>query len=103
MFWYPSNEAVRIVFGTAYVVFLPGFAWTFVFFRRDTIDILERIVLSIGLSIILVPMILFFINSYGFYINFETVFISILGLTILSCVILIILKAYYYLSGKFFP
>jgi len=44
----------RALLGIILVFFLPGFAWTLVFFRG--INILERVILSIGLSIAIVTL-----------------------------------------------
>jgi uncharacterized membrane protein len=57
-------EGLRVVFGSLFVLFLPGFAWSFVFFdkAKKEIDWLERGVLSIGLSIALVPLAVFWFN-----------------------------------------
>ena len=46
--------ALRAVVGFIIVFFLPGFAWTFVFFNK--ISVIERIVLSMGLSIAIVTL-----------------------------------------------
>ena len=57
-------EGLRVVFGSLFVFFLPGFAWSFVFFdkTKKELDWLERGVLSIGLSIALVPLAVFWFN-----------------------------------------
>ena len=46
--------ALRAVVGFIIVFFLPGFAWTFVFFSK--VSVIERIVLSLGLSIAIVTL-----------------------------------------------
>jgi len=46
--------ALRAVVGFIIVFFLPGFAWTFVFFNK--VSVIERIVLSLGLSIAIVTL-----------------------------------------------
>lgn len=46
--------AVRALLGLALVFFLPGFAWTLVFLKK--INLLERSVLSVGLSIAVVVL-----------------------------------------------
>jgi len=51
---------VRALIGFIFVFFLPGFAWTLVFFKQ--INIIERIVLSFGLSIAVVTLSLLFLN-----------------------------------------
>ncbi|MFC1874074.1 hypothetical protein ACFLYX_02095 [Chloroflexota bacterium] len=52
--------AVRAVLGVLLVMFLPGFAWTLVFFRQ--LRVLERMVVSFGLSVAVVTLSLFSIN-----------------------------------------
>jgi len=49
-----SLPGLRAILGIILVFFLPGFAWTLVFFRQ--INILERVALSIGLSIAIVAL-----------------------------------------------
>ena len=54
-FAFPSLERlpiVRALLGVIIVFFLPGFAWTLVFFKK--LSIMERVVLSFGLSIAVV-------------------------------------------------
>ena len=51
---------LRAIFGFVIVFFLPGFAWTLVFFRQ--VNIIERIVLSFGLSIALVTLSIIVLN-----------------------------------------
>ena len=55
-------ELLRIPLGALFVLFLPGFAWSFVFFKKGDIDVIERIALSFGLSIALVPLVAFWLN-----------------------------------------
>ena len=52
---------VRAILGFMLVFFLPGFAWTLVFFRQ--INVIERVALSFGISIAVVTLSLFFINK----------------------------------------
>jgi len=51
---------LKAILGFILVFFLPGFAWTLVFFTQ--INNIERIVLSFGLSIVLVTLSVFFMN-----------------------------------------
>lgn len=72
-------EIIRITFGSVFVLFLPGFAWSFVFFAKEEIDWIERIALSFGLSIALVPLAAFWLNYFlGVKINLLNVSIVIL-------------------------
>lgn len=55
-------DVLRLVFGSLFALFLPGFAWSYVFFARKNIDWIERVALSFGLSIALVPLCVFWLN-----------------------------------------
>ncbi|KCZ70619.1 Protein of unknown function (DUF1616) [Candidatus Methanoperedens nitroreducens] len=75
-------EIIRIIFGSVFVMFLPGFAWSFVFFAKEEIDWIERIALSFGLSIALVPLAVFWLNYLlGVKIGILNVSIVVLALT----------------------
>jgi len=51
---------IRAILGFILVFFLPGFTWTLVFFKR--INVIEMVVLSLGLSIVIVTLSLFSVN-----------------------------------------
>lgn len=53
---------LRAVLGVALVFFLPGFAWTLLFFSGRQINIIERVALSVGLSIALVTLSILALN-----------------------------------------
>jgi len=100
---FPWEQSFRVVFGTFYVLFLPGFIWSYVFFREKdkkqetkgqeesekSFDVVERIVLSLALSIALGPLTLFFLNKIGILINLWNSFFVILGLIIIGLSIII--------------
>ena len=52
--------AIRAILGFILVFFLPGFAWTLVFFKQ--INAIERIALSFGLSIAVVTLSIITLN-----------------------------------------
>lgn len=106
-------ESFRIVFGSVFVLFLPGFILSYVFFpfskefdeedneeesedekrkegdeKGSGIDWLERTALSFALSIAVVPLIVFYLNLAGIRINLLNVFLEIIGIIIVSLVIL---------------
>ena len=104
-------EALRIVFGSIYVLFLPGFIISFIFFpktrafedkekdkekgekgEKGAIDWIERIALSFALSIAIVPLVVFYLNLIGIKINLLNSFLTILGIIIISFIILFIKK-----------
>jgi len=89
-------ESFRIVFGSVYVLFLPGFILSFVFFPKTrssdskdkgSIDWLERIALSFALSIAVVPLAVFYLNLIGVGINVLNSFLTILGVVVISLVL----------------
>jgi uncharacterized membrane protein len=83
--------AFRIIFGSVYVLFLPGFILTFVFFPiHKEIDWIERIALSFALSIAVVPLIVFYLNLIGLKISTLNTTLTIAGIIMLEIVILAI-------------
>lgn len=98
-----APESFRIVFGSVYILFLPGFIISFIFFpktkpfeakenreesEKGSIDWIERIALSFALSIAVVPLTVFYLNLIGVKINLLNSFFSVLGIIIVSSVIL---------------
>jgi len=84
-------KLLRIIFGFVFVLFLPGLAWSFVFFKKGEIDVIERIALSFRLSIVLVPLVVFWLNwLLKIRINIVNVTAVILGL--ISCALIVLLK-----------
>jgi uncharacterized membrane protein len=83
-------EGFRIVFGSVYVLFLPGFLLTFIFFplRKKRIDWVERVVLGFALSIALVPLVVFYLNLIGLGISSWSSFFTILGILIIESLVL---------------
>ena len=81
---------IRALLGFILVFFLPGFAWTLVFFKQ--INLIERIALSFGLSIAVVTLSILALNVL--------LGISITGLNSLLIIIVvtIIPVALYYLK-----
>jgi len=83
-------ELLSIPIGALFVLFLPGYAWSFVFFKKGEIDLIERIALSFGLSIAIVPLVVFWLNwLLKIRINIVTVTAVILGL--IGCALIIML------------
>ena len=85
-------QSFRIVFGSIYVLFLPGFIISFIFFRKTSekegIDWLERIALSFALSIAVVPLVVFYLNLIGVKINLLNTSLIILVIIAISLGIL---------------
>jgi len=89
--WFAPSQALRIVFGTFFAVFLPGFVMSFVFFpnsvsmikleddQRDgqeelpALDWVERITLSFALSLSAVPLLIYLSNRMGLPVSTASV------------------------------
>jgi uncharacterized membrane protein len=98
-------NSFRIVFGSVYVLFIPGFIISYIFFpktrefeenkheherEKGAIDWIERIALSFALSIAIVPLAVFYLNLIGVKINLINSFLTILGISIIAGIILFI-------------
>jgi len=81
-------ESIRVVSGSLYALFLPGFVLSFLFFKYSEIDWIERIALSFALSIAIVPLAVFYLNLIGIKINLLNSSLIILGIIIISLIIL---------------
>lgn len=107
-FWLGLVSSFRLVFGLIFLLFIPGLVWSYVFFpnadstlisnadktlktgekNNDGIDWIERIILSVALSLALVPLFIFFINKIGVKINVLSVFLEVLSIILIGSAIL---------------
>ncbi len=77
---------IRAILGFILVFFLPGFAWTLVFFRQ--INVIERVTLSFGLSIVVVTLSLLLLNRLiGISITGFNSVLVIVAITILPALV----------------
>lgn len=87
---YPTDY-VRIILGAVYVMFLPGFALTKLLFPSEVpvilsskhLDLLERFALSVGLSLILTPLVGLLLNYTSWGIRLVPITLSLLALTLI--------------------
>lgn len=85
-------QSLRVVFGSVYLLFLPGFLVSFIFFPQtrkfekggEGIDWLERLALSIALSIAIVPLAVYYLHLIGMRISALSTFFTVLGICIIS-------------------
>ena len=83
-----SVPTLRLILGFILVFFLPGFAWTLVFFSRKQINIVERLALSFGLSIAVVTLTILGLNKLiGLRITGFNAVLTIIVVTIIPVVI----------------
>jgi len=56
---------IQAIIGLPLVLFIPGYALSYAFFpKKKDIDLVERIALSIGLSLATIPLSVFFLNKF---------------------------------------
>lgn len=72
----------RYLFGSVFVLFLPGYSLIKALFSDRELDIVERVALSVGLSLALVPMAGLLLNYTPWGIRTTPVTLSLLGLTV---------------------
>jgi hypothetical protein len=78
---YPLNY-MRYLLGSIFILILPGYSLVKALFPTKELDALERIALSIGVSIALVPMVGFILNYTPWGIRLTPITISLLTLTL---------------------
>jgi len=69
------NQTIRIMFGLPFILFIPGYLLIYTLFPKQNkeIDFIERIALSFGLSIAIVPLIGLGLNYTPFGITLSSV------------------------------
>ena len=82
---------IRAVLAFILVFFVPGFAWTLVFFSR--INILERIAISFGLSMAAVTLSVIILHVlFGMRINGANSLLTIIVITIAAIAVYLLKK-----------
>jgi len=79
-FW----EVISVIGGSFTLLFLPGFSLTYALFLKGEIDALERLVLSVALSIATVPLVVFFANRF---LGVKITLINSVGAILLICAV----------------
>jgi len=93
-------EVIRIFFGSVFILFVPGFAWSYVFFARKNIDWIERVALSFGLSIALVPLSVFWLNwLFQVKVTLLNTALIVCGLTLIPAVYTFVKRSSWGKSG----
>ena len=73
-----SSNAIRIVLGVPFLIFLPGYSFMAAMFpRKNAMDAVERVALSFGTSIAIVPLIGLLLNYTPWGIRLEPVLYSV--------------------------
>ena len=86
-----AGEIVRLIFGGIFILFIPGLAWSYVFFLRKNIDWIERIALAFGLSIALVPLSVFWLNwLFDMKVTLLNTSLTVAGLVIIAAALIFV-------------
>ena len=92
---------LRYVFGGLLILFLPGYSLLqFLYAKKEELDGLTRLALSIGLSLAIVPLIGLGLNYTPFGIRLIPVALSLALFTIIFLVLALIRKHTYYKIAK---
>ncbi len=90
--WLGLAQAFRLVYGSVFALFLPGFLLSHLFYDKRKIDLLERIALSFALSISIIPLLVFYLNLIGLRVNTLNSILIISGVCVLATAWLVIKK-----------
>jgi len=86
-----SDSAIRTALGLPMVLFLPGYALIAALFpKKDDLDGIERVALSFGLSIAVVPLIGLGLNYTPWGIRLLPILISLSFFTIAMCLVAVL-------------
>jgi len=87
--FFGNVPGLREALGILLVFFVPGFAWTYVIFRK--VNIIERLVLAIGLSVALVALCLIVLDViFGMSISGGSALLTIIVLTIIAVAVVLL-------------
>lgn len=83
--------ALRIVMVAYFALLFPGILLSYLFFEKGKIDAIERLVLGVVLSLVLIPLPLFLISKIGVKVDLLVMLLTLFG-TYLTIFILFWLK-----------
>jgi uncharacterized membrane protein len=87
IYFLPDNPA-RIVIGLPFILFFPGYSLIAALFpEKKSLDVIERIALSFGLSIAVTPLIGLGLNYTPFGIRLDPILVSVSAFNMLLCAI----------------
>lgn len=81
-------QYIIAILSAIFVLFIPGLSITFIFFKKDKINLIERLALSFALSIATIPVLIFYLNLIGVPVTTITVSIIVIGVILISLLII---------------
>lgn len=98
-----TDGALRIIIGLPFLLFFPGYTLiAALFIRKDAIGVVERVALSFGLSIAVVPLIGLILN-YVWEISLYPVLISNIVFILAMCAVTLFRRARLPIDQRFQP
>jgi len=90
-----SLKVVRIILGLPFILFFPGYTLIAALFpKRHSLDNIERVALSFGLSIAVVPLIGLILNYTPWGIRLYPILVSLTGFIIVMSIVAWIRRSY---------
>jgi uncharacterized membrane protein len=87
IYFLPDNP-IRIIIGLPFILFFPGYSLIATLFpEKKSLDVIERIALSFGLSIAVTPLIGLGLNYTPFGIRLDPILVSVSAFNMLLCAI----------------
>ncbi len=80
-------HSLQIIFGAMYLFFLPGFIWSLVIWKKDEIDLMERLLVSIILSMVIIPTFMYLLSKVGVGINLANSLLVASGILVSGIII----------------
>lgn len=82
-----AHGPVRVAFAIPFIIFIPGYCLVAALYpRKDGLDGIERLALSFGTSIAVVPLIGLILNYTPWGIRLVPILFSVLGFVVAACV-----------------
>lgn len=81
-------ESLRFVLGSVFILFLPGYVWSFVLLKKQ--NLANRIIISFGLSFVISPLLVFLLSKFGVKITLISSIVEILLLIVVGLIILFV-------------
>lgn len=84
-------QGLRVILGVFYLLFVPGYFLTATLFpRREDLDGLERVGLSLGMSVVIIPILALILNQLPYGLTFQSVVWASLGGSLLLLLLALI-------------
>jgi len=83
-----TSGPVRIAFAIPFIIFIPGYCLIAALYpREDSLDTIERLALSFGMSIAVVPLIGLILNYTPWGIRLVPILLSVTAFILIACVV----------------